>query len=39
MTADEAYELLGDGVMWLDGDTYFMRCGDTQDIVPVPESV
>lgn len=39
MTADEAYELLGDGVMWLDGELYFMRCGGTQDIVPVPKEV
>ena len=39
MTTDEAYDLLGDGVMWVDGNGYFMRCGASQDIVPVPKEI
>ena len=38
--AKEAYEQLGDGVMWLYEDTgYFMRRGDTQDTVSVPKHI
>jgi hypothetical protein len=41
--AKQAYDQLGDGVMWLDErgflEEYFMRRGDTQDIVPVPRDI